>query len=389
MRSPRTVFAAVVIAGLLTAGFVFAKPDHKVHLTAYFTQTKGIYEGDKVTVLGVAVGRITDIEPERGRVKVEMEIRDDVVLPAGVKAAITSPALVTVRTISLGPAYEGGPKLVQDAVIPLSRTVVPVEWDEVKNQLTQLSAALGPNGANKDGSVSHLVTSSAGYLKGQGATLNQTIRALSAAMTTLADNKGNLFATVRNLQVFVAALEGSDQQVALFNERLASVSDALAADRTALSRSLAGLRVAFAGLQNFLRENTDLTAGTLNELRSTTSVLADNRQRLADLLQVAPTALSNFYNIMDPRNGAQTGVLAFQNFNAPAQIICAALLNLNGKPQQCIDALQPLVKYLSVDAPPTGVLPGLGLPTKTNSVTRPGSGDNLLDELAQLMGGAK
>jgi phospholipid/cholesterol/gamma-HCH transport system substrate-binding protein len=385
----RAVSIGVIVALLLVAGFVFFRPERNAHLTAYFTQTRGIYKGDKVTVLGVAVGRITNITPERDRVRVEMEIRKDVALPEDVKAAITSPALVTVRTIALGPAYDGGPRLAQDAVIPLSRTVVPVEWDEVKNQLTQLTAALGPDGVNKDGSVSHLVTSSAGYLKGQGATLNQTIKDLSAAMTTLADNKGHLFATVRNLQVFVAALEGSDQQVALFNERLASVSAALAGDRTALSRSLAGLRVAFAGLQDFLRKNNDLTASTLNELRSTTSVLADSRQRLADLLQVAPTTVSNFYNIMDPRNGAQTGVLAFQNFNAPAHIICAALLNLNGKPQQCIDALQPLVKYLSVDAPPTGVLPGLGLPSKTSSVTRPGTGDDLLDGLAQLMGGAK
>lgn len=387
----RLAVVGVLVLLLVAGWFAFLRPSATTHVTAYFTEAKGIYAGDKVTVLGVGVGKIEKITPERDRVRIDMRINDDVKLPADVKAAIASPALVSVRTIALGPAYDGGAALSDGSVIPISRTAVPVEWDAVKDQLVRLTAALGPNGANKNGSVSKLVSSSADYLRGQGTSLNQTIKQLSAAMTTLSDNRGDLFATVRNLQVFVEALEGSDAQVREFNTRLASVSASLSDDREAVAGSLRALRRAFTDVRAFLDENRELTSGTIADLRSTTSVLAENRQRLADLLQVAPTTLSNFYNILDPRNGAQTGVMAFQNLNAPAQIICAALLNLNGRPQQCAQVLEPLVNYLKVDAPPTGLLSDMVTPpTGVGSSSGGATGSsNPLADLTSILGGGR
>lgn len=387
----RLAVAGVLVLLLVAGWFAFLRPSGTTHVTAYFTEAKGIYAGDKVTVLGVAVGKIEKITPERDRVRIDMRINDGVKLPTDVKAAIASPALVSVRTIALGPTYGGGPALSDGSVIPISRTAVPVEWDAIKDQLVRLTAALGPNGVNKNGSVSKLVSSSADYLRGQGTSLNHTITQLSAAMTTLSDNRGDLFATVRNLQVFVEALEGSDAQVREFNTRLASVSSALSDDREAVAGSLQALRRAFTDVRAFLDDNRELTSGTIADLRSTTSVLAENRQRLADLLQVAPTTLSNFYNILDPRNGAQTGVMAFQNLNAPAQIICAALLNLNGKPQECAQVLEPLVNYLKVDAPPTGLLADMAIShTGGGSSSGGGTGSsNPLASLTSILGGGR
>ncbi|MFL6288696.1 MAG: MCE family protein [Actinomycetes bacterium] len=387
----RLAVAGVLVLLLVAGWFAFLRPSGTTHVTAYFTEAKGIYAGDKVTVLGVAVGKIEKITPERDRVRIDMRINDGVKLPTDVKAAIASPALVSVRTIALGPTYGGGPALSDGSVIPISRTAVPVEWDAIKDQLVRLTAVLGPNGVNKNGSVSKLVSSSADYLRGQGTSLNHTIKQLSAAMTTLSDNRGDLFATVRNLQVFVEALEGSDAQVREFNTRLASVSSALSDDREAVAGSLQALRRAFTDVRAFLDDNRELTSGTIADLRSTTSVLAENRQRLADLLQVAPTTLSNFYNILDPRNGAQTGVMAFQNLNAPAQIICAALLNLNGKPQECAQVLEPLVNYLKVDAPPTGLLADMAIShTGGGSSSGGGTGSsNPLASLTSILGGGR
>ena len=41
------------------------------------------------------------------------------------------------------------------AVIPVDRTAVPVEWDEVKTQLMRLATDLGPNSTSLDTSRSH------------------------------------------------------------------------------------------------------------------------------------------------------------------------------------------------------------------------------------------
>jgi len=353
-KIPAKLGLAVVL--VLVLGGVLLTGDDKIRVTAYFDQFKGIYVGDDVTVLGVPIGTVTSVEPEPDRVKVEMELSADHPVPADVKAAVVAPSLVSVRSIILGPYGSSGPRLQDGAVIPESRTAIPVEWDTIKDQLVSLSTALGPNGANGRGATSNLISSGARFLDGQGATLNATIRDVSEAMTTLADNSGDLFATVRNLQVFVAAIKGSDAQVRLFNQRLALVAAALDQDRHALSGALDGMHTAFRDVDDFLRENQDLTVSTLKELRSTTSLLAAHQQDMADLLQVAPTGLSNFYNILDPRiNGGPTGELAANNLNSPAQVICGALLALGGDRTDCQAALGPLVQYFALNAPPVGV----------------------------------
>ena len=59
-------------------------------------------------------------------------------------AIVISPNLVAARFIQLTPAYDGGPELADGAVLDLDHTGVPVEWDQVKEELTKLSAQLGP-----------------------------------------------------------------------------------------------------------------------------------------------------------------------------------------------------------------------------------------------------
>src|SRR3954453_14154556 len=115
----RLAVAGVLVLLLVAGWFAFLRPSGTTHVTAYFTEAKGIYAGDKVTVLGVAVGKIEKITPERDRVRIDMRINDGVKLPTDVKAAIASPALVSVRTIALGPTYDGGPALSDGSVIPI------------------------------------------------------------------------------------------------------------------------------------------------------------------------------------------------------------------------------------------------------------------------------
>ena len=61
-----------------------------------------------------------------------------------------------------------GPAMRDGAVIPQSRTAVPVELDRIFDSLHTTAEALGPAGANKDGSLSRLLGVSADNLDGQG-----------------------------------------------------------------------------------------------------------------------------------------------------------------------------------------------------------------------------
>jgi phospholipid/cholesterol/gamma-HCH transport system substrate-binding protein len=123
--------------------------------------------------------------------------------------------------------------------------------------------------------------------------------------------------------------------------------------------SFAKAVVQFRGLtqetKQFFGDNKDTLSETLTSLQKTTSVLSDNRQSIADLLQLAPTAISNFYNILDPRGPAITGELSPANLGDPAYLICGALTSLGGTTTDCRNALGPLVQYLKISAPPIGI----------------------------------
>lgn len=348
-----TTAALLLVSGVFVA---FAENARRV-ATVYFTQAKGLYVGDDVVVMGVPIGEVTAVKPEPDRVRVEVAYDGEYQIPAGAHAVLAAPSLVTVRQVALTPAYTGGPVLADGAQIPASRTRIPVEWDDIKKQLSQLAKALGPNGANKQGALNRLLETSAANLKGQGGDINQTVQSLSKAMLTLADNRSDVFGTVRNLNVFVTALARSDREVGEFNDRLATVSDVLSDNREHLGTALRSVTRALTDLRGFLKANRTSLSKTVEDLRPLTRMLAENRQKLADALHLAPHALSNLYNIYDPVAGSATGTMSAANLQAPGTMVCSSIFSLGGSPDDCQAALAPLAALLTADPPPLGFSP--------------------------------
>lgn len=128
------IIALVVALVALVAGGAYLlwppRGGHKV--VAYFTNAVGLYAGDDVRVLGVPVGTIDSVEPQPNSVKVSITVQGGVKIPADARAIIISPNLVAARFVQFTPAYSGGAALADGAEVPLNRTGVPVEWDDVK-----------------------------------------------------------------------------------------------------------------------------------------------------------------------------------------------------------------------------------------------------------------
>src|SRR6202043_1616716 len=113
-------------------------------VVAYFPDTLALYPGDKIQIMGVRVGSIDSIEPAGDKMKVTFSYASKYKVPANVTASILNPSLVASRTIQLAPPYTGGPELQDDAVIPIDRTQVPVEYDELRDSLNRILTDLGP-----------------------------------------------------------------------------------------------------------------------------------------------------------------------------------------------------------------------------------------------------
>ncbi|MET4432407.1 MCE family protein [Mycolicibacterium sp. 624] len=329
-------------------------------ITAYFTSATSIYPGDEVRVSGVRVGTIESIEPEESQARMTLAIDRDVPIPADAKAVVVAQNLVAARYVQLTPAYEAdvsaGPVMPDGAVIGLDRTAVPVEWDEVKTQLSRLAAELGPSEDGQTGvsssSVGRLIDSAANAMDGNGDKLRETIAQLSGVGRILADGSGNLVDIIKNLQVFVGALRDSNVQIVQFQNRLATVSSLVDASRSDIDTTLTKLAEAVGEVKRFIAESRDATSEQVERLADVTQNLADNRLKLENVLHVAPNAIGNGYNIYNPDTGTMLGAFAMGNFANPVQLVCSAIGALENATSAetaklCADYLGPALKLLN------------------------------------------
>jgi phospholipid/cholesterol/gamma-HCH transport system substrate-binding protein len=340
-RSLARGVAAACVLGLVVAGVLWwtLKDADKKHLTAYFTGATGLYVGNSVRVLGVDMGEVTSVQPMGDRVKVEMEYDRSIQVPADAQAAIVAPSLVSDRYVQLAPAFTGGEVISEGATIPLERTAVPVEVDQLYESLDKISQSLGPNGVNSNGSLSDLLTTLAQNVDGNGQALHDTITKLSEASKTLSGNKDDLFATVSNLADFTTTLAQSDNQVRQFETRLADVSGYLAGEKDNLAATVQQLGTTLATVQQFIDTHQDRLKSNVDKLASVTKVLVDQRSALAEILDVAPVGLNNVINAY---NGSSGTLDARANINELTQPPIVMICNLLKQTPEALDAIGDL-----------------------------------------------
>ncbi|MEV0298977.1 MCE family protein [Nocardia sp. NPDC050710] len=368
------ILAAALVTALVAVGaYSGITRLGKNTITAYFPSTTGLYAGDDVRVLGVKVGRIDSIEPGRDRVRVRMTLDRGVEIPAEANAVVISPSLVSARFIQLAPAYTGGPKMADNAEIPITRTAVPVEWDDIKSELSKLATTLGPVGDDKQGSFGRFVNTAADNLDGNGQKLRDTLRELSATLTTLSDGRTDLFGTIRNLQKFVEVLSASNEQIVQFGGRLASVAEVLGDTSADLGAGLDNLEIALADVKRFLNgSGAELTEG-VQRLGDVTQQLVDKKPELERVLHSGPTALVNFYQIYKPAQGTLSGAIALNNPADPLSFLCGSIRALEHSDSDrsadlCAQYLAPVISSLAMNYAPILLNPATGVHAFPNQI---------------------
>jgi phospholipid/cholesterol/gamma-HCH transport system substrate-binding protein len=329
-RSRLKAGLAVLLVGLLLVGAgivirnIFFKP---TTITAYFPSATAIYPGDDVRIAGMKVGTIKTIVPQGTQAKIVMRVDRDVSIPADARAVIVAQNLVAARYVQLTPPYRSsGPTMHDGASIPVERTAVPVEWDEVKRQLMRLATELGPNSQVSTPSVSRFIDSAADALgNGNGEKLRQTLAQLSGVGRILANGSGNIVDIIKNLQTFVGALRDSNVQIVQFDNRLATLTSVLDDNKSDLDAALTDLSSAVGEVQRFIEGSRDQTSEQITRLADLTQILVDNKMALKNILHVAPNALANGYNDYDPDVGNVRGALPLQNLANPTWALCSQL----------------------------------------------------------------
>jgi virulence factor Mce-like protein len=355
MRALRGVNPAIVagiVIVLLVGAFLLLIPGSgSKHVTAEFPRAISLYKGSDVKILGVSVGKVDEVDPQGTKVLVSFHYDAKYKVPADAKAAVISPSIVGDRFIQLTPVYTGGATLADNAKLGLDRTATPLELDQIFGSITDLTTALGPQGANKPdasgtGALTRLLDSTARNFGGQGVQFNQTLHNLSLLTKTLADNKDELFGTVSEVEKFTSALSKNDDTVRRFNDSLASGAQLLADERQDFAAVLQNLSVALTQVKSFVADNKSLLSSNIKELNQLSKVLVKNRDALDETLTDAPVALNNLFLAYNESSGtldtrANVGETVSKLTSTPSVVLCALV------PDAC-GPLSSLVKVLGL-----------------------------------------
>jgi phospholipid/cholesterol/gamma-HCH transport system substrate-binding protein len=322
-------------------------------ITAEFSTATAIYPGDDVRVAGIRVGTIESITPEGAFVRLKLALDRDIPVPADAQAVIVAPNLVSARYVQLTPAYESsGPTMADGAHIPNERTAAPVEWDEVKTQLTRLATELGPTDSVSDTPAARFIDSAADAMAGNGDKLRQTLTQLSGVGRILTDGGGDIVEVIENLQTFITTLRDSTVQIVQFQDRLATLTSVLDGSKSDLDGALTNVAEVLDDVQRFVVGTRDQATTQVQQLAEVTQTVVEQQRDLEQILHVAPTAVANTLNMFDPRDGGANGIVTLNNFSNPLQFLCGAIGGIENTTapetaKRCAQYLGPAVSLLN------------------------------------------
>ncbi|MEN3320865.1 MAG: phospholipid/cholesterol/gamma-HCH transport system substrate-binding protein [Mycobacterium sp.] len=331
-------------------------------VVAYFPDTLALYPGDKVNIMGVKVGSIDDIEPAGDKMKVTFHYDNKFKVPANATASILNPSLVASRNIQLSPPYTGGPVMDDNAVIPIDRTQVPVEYDELRDSLNRILTDLGPTPEQPRGPFGDIIESAANGFAGKGEQLNKTLNGLSEALYTLNEGRSDFFSVIKSLALFVNALYKSDQQFVALNDDLAQFTNSFTNTNREVATALQDLNQVLTTTRQFISRNGEVLTHDINNLADVTNAILqpDPLNGLETALHVFPTLGANLMNIVSPVTGGVMGLPVIANFANPMQLVCSAIqagsrLGYQESAELCAQYLAPILDAIKFNYPPIGI----------------------------------
>ncbi|HPX36677.1 MAG TPA: virulence factor Mce family protein [Mycobacterium sp.] len=363
-RTSAVVGALAVILAVVAAivGYKLYIKATTTTVTAYFADALAVYPGDRVQIMGVKVGNIDSVEPAGDKMKVVLSYDSKYKVPANATASVLNPTVVASRVLQLSPPYSGGPVLADNAVIPLERTQVPVEWDDIRKQLDTLVTELGPTPSQPKGPIGDLVDSLANNLSGKGKQINTTFRALSDAIGALNEGRGDLFGVTKSLALFVNALHQNDEQFVALNNNLAQFTSSLNNSDQEVAKAVREINSLMKTARKFVDDNGTVLAKDINNLAEVTNTLMqpDARNGIETALHVYPNMAANVNNIYHPTHGAIVVIPAIASWANPMQFICSAIqagsrLGYQDSAELCAQYLAPILDATKFNYLPFGV----------------------------------
>lgn len=297
------ILAALLALALVTGlGGCAVLPSNTMTVVAYFSDAAGVFKGNDVGVLGVSVGKITDIEPEGDRVKVTMKVDKGQPIPASAGAVVVSRSVATDRYIELTPVYHGGPRMSSGAVIPLARTRTPIDFDKVLSSLGDFARGISGSKSTTHAISNFLAAQSKG-IKGKGPLINQTIHKLAQASDGISAQRGNATSTLVSLDDLTGKLATNQKTVRAFVRQVSEATALLAAERGNFRDALRAATRMIRVVAAFARTNRVAIKHAVGRTDDTLRTVLHHKKQTAEVLRVMPLTVENLQRMLRAEDG--------------------------------------------------------------------------------------
>ncbi|WP_327148146.1 MlaD family protein [Nocardia sp. NBC_01329] len=339
-----SIAGAMVLALAVTAAYVIAFQPLKQTRAycAIMPDSIGLYQGNQVSMRGIAVGTVTGIAPEGAKVRVDFEVDADHPLYADSGATTVSDTVVADRELAVLASGKSTEEWNPGQCV--TKTLTPKSLTQTVTALAELSDQIGGTADRPNalaGGLDALDTASAGTGPQINHLIDQLGRVLESPDADIAHLAGifDAYASVSNK----VAEHWGDLKLML--TRLAPTLN------QAHSELLAPGITLFDGLREILPVLDDLTVilsdplmVTLDNLVPMVKLLRANVGSLTEIVRTTPVLVSAFRTVADPATGAPGLTYAPPRVAIPqtnAEQVCAAVNAVS--PGRCAGAANGMV----------------------------------------------
>ena len=126
---------------------------------------------------------------------------------------------------------------------------------------------------------------------------------MADALDTVGQSRGDIVATIEQLQTFVTSLAGSDQAIRSFERNLGVVTTQLADQHRQLRTTIRNIAATVHAVRSFVRQNGDTLTADVRLLRRLTTTLVDRQRDLTEIADLGPIGTEGIFGAANLKTG--------------------------------------------------------------------------------------
>jgi virulence factor Mce-like protein len=344
VMKPLSSLLAFVLVAAAVGLYLSRDKGDTYKVTAYFEKAIGLFPNSDVTILGVEVGKVKEVEPVGRRVRVEMNIKSEHKIPADAFAQIVPISVISDRYIQFEPVWESGPALEDGAVLDVEDTQIPAELDDVFKQLKKLLDAIEPGEEGEPGALGDLIVQLDETLADREDELQGTLIHSADLTRTLSRAQDDLSGLLVNLDTLFRRLATRAGSLGTLNQNFALVMEALQESRFDLEDTVAALADMTIEVGDLVRVHREGLGEDLALATRITSTVLKNRKSVEESLQWLPVVAIGLKNA---HHGGQVDASDVRD-NATAKFDCG---DFDDFPAPIGDVLKEICEEGTPEAP--------------------------------------